>query len=230
MAKRGPKPKPKGKLKRKRDYSLERRKAAVNNNAGPDSPKARWLQEYIDRINATLPSLIWEDRQLDVDIPEDKPDRCGLDATRGKITQIEVRSDVKMKLNLGENFFVNFRPDWTGPPKVWFPPDVVEAIVHIPSPELYHQNWLPLEKWDAVDWTRIAGLLMPETIAVLKTSRAYANLVNEASRFVAPKRTKPRARFIEIPSNPKAAAKFLRQKDEDILRNEFPPDLIDSKE
>ena len=63
MAKRGPKPKPKGKLKKKREYGLERRKAAINKaTTGPDNPKSRWLRDYIDLINATLPSVIWEDR------------------------------------------------------------------------------------------------------------------------------------------------------------------------
>lgn len=222
MAKRGPKPKPKGKLKRKRDYSRERSKAAANKaNKGPDSPEARWLQEHIDRINATLPSLIWEDRQLDVDIPEDKPDRCFVDTTLGKITQIEAHADVKLKLALGDNCYLNLRPDWTGYPKVWNPPDLVEKMVNIPSPELYHQNWLPLEKSDVLSWTRITGLLKPETVAVLTTSRAYANLVTEASLFATAEQVKPKLRFIAIPSNPKAAQKFLNRKYEDILRNEI---------
>jgi hypothetical protein len=165
-----------------------------------------------------------------VDIPEDKPDRCFVDTRLGKITQIEVRSDVKLKLDLGDNFFVNFRPDWTGRPKVWSPPDIVEELLHIPSPELNHQNCVDLIKPDFILGMNILGLLKPETLDVLKTSRAYANLVNEASRFVAPKRTKPKLRFIEVPSNPKAARKFLKQRDEDILRKEFLHDPIDITE
>ncbi len=226
MAKRGPKPKAK-KAAKKRDYSAERRKTVAKKTQAA-TPK--WLIAYIAQINDGLASMYWEERDLEVEIPAERPEFSKQWTDLETVTRIEAYAEEPFRLELADNDIAVFSPNHTGNTRAYQSREAVTTMYRVTPPEPLHQNWKEKVRPDILTLLNISSLLKWDTFRALFGSNAYFNLVAEASQRGKSKRRDPAMGIIPLPSNKKAAAKLAKLSIEDLLRRQDQPYLDDNDE